>query len=192
MKLHVILASGSPRRRELLSGMGFDFTVADKFAVEEVFPADMEPRLVPEYLAGVKSDACPLALGAGEVLLTADTVVLLEGEILGKPRDRREAIDMLTRMQGRPHTVVTGVVLRSPVRRVAFSDTTKVWFSPLSPSEIEHYVDTCRPMDKAGAYGVQEWIGYAAIQRIEGSFYNVMGLPTQKVYVALKEFASEK
>ena len=186
--IHIILASGSPRRRELVGGMGLRMTVAEKFSVEEVFPPDMPPEQVPQYLAGVKSDACPLPLGQGDVLLTADTVVILGGQILGKPRSRDEAIGMLARMQGREHVVVTGVVMRSATRRVAFSDTARVWFSALSTKEIEYYVDNYRPFDKAGAYGVQEWIGYVAIERIEGSFYTVMGLPTQKVYAALKEF----
>ena len=183
---HIILASGSPRRRELIAGMGFEFTVAEKFAVEEVFPPDMVPEKVPEYLAGVKSDAYPLPLGEDDVLLTADTVVILDNQILGKPHSRSEALDMLDRMQGRRHTVVTGVVMRTRTRRVAFSDTTQVWFSPLSLVEREYYIDSYKPFDKAGAYGVQEWIGYVAIERIEGSFYNVMGLPTQLVYRELK------
>jgi len=185
--LHIILASGSPRRRELVAGMGLSFGVAEKFAVEEVYPPDMPPERVPQYLAGVKSDAYPLVLSKNEVLLTADTVVLLDGRILGKPHSRDEAVEMLALMQGRRHTVVTGVVLRTATRRVEFSDTSQVWFSQLTATEIDYYIDNYRPFDKAGSYGVQEWIGYVAIERIEGSFYNVMGLPTQKVYAALKD-----
>ena len=122
------------------------------------------------------------------ILLTADTVVVLDGEVLGKPRGRDEAVEMLGRLSGRRHTVVSGVTLRTAERMHSFGARTNVWFRTLTAEETEHYIDTYRPFDKAGSYGIQEWIGYAAIERIEGSFYNVMGLPIQKVYVELDKF----
>ncbi len=141
-----------------------------------------------EYLAGLKSDAFPRSLTADEVLLTADTTVILDDEILGKPADRDGAVAMLQKLSGREHRVVTGVVLRSLSRRETFSVTTRVWFRELGQAEIVHYVDTFSPLDKAGAYGIQEWIGLVGVERIEGSFYNVIGLPTQAIYRKLELF----
>jgi septum formation protein len=186
--MHIILASGSPRRRELVAGCGFRFTVADRYGVEERYPASLPPEETPLYLARLKSEGYPLALDKDDVLVTADTVVILDGRILGKPAGRDEAITMLESLSGRQHSVATGVVARSSVREEAFSERTEVWFEKLTREEIENYIDRCRPFDKAGAYGVQEWIGYAAIRRIEGSFYNVMGLPIATLYQKLKSF----
>lgn len=186
--MKIILASGSPRRKELMAGCGFDFTVADKFSVKEVYPDSLPPEEVPLYLARLKSTGYPLPLADDQVLVTADTVVILDGTILGKPRSRDEAIDMLTRLSGNRHTVVTGVVMRSNTKDDSFSESSEVWFERLTREEIERYVDTYRPFDKAGSYGVQEWIGYAAISRIEGSFYNIMGLPISTLYQKLKQF----
>ncbi len=143
---------------------------------------------MPLYLAQLKSRAYPEPLGERDLLLTADTVVVLNGEVLGKPRDRQEAAEMLRRLSDRRHTVITGVVFRTASRQHAFEARTDVWFRTLDREEIDYYVETFRPFDKAGSYGIQEWIGYAAIERIEGSFYNVMGLPIQKVYVELNQF----
>lgn len=185
----IILASKSPRRRELISGTGLKFDLAADYDVEEIYPEWLEPELVPEYLAKLKSDSYPVPLEQNDILITADTVVLHDGCVLGKPADRKEAIVMLGKLSGSVHRVVTGVSIRNSDRLVVFSAKTDVWFRSLTTQEIEFYVDTYQPYDKAGAYGIQEWIGYVAIERIEGSFYNVMGLPVQLLYVNLEQFA---
>lgn len=184
----LILASHSPRRRELLKGAGLDFIIADGYEVEEVFSPQMPARKVPEYLARLKSDAYPDALAADEILITADTVVILDGEIIGKPKDREDAVSMIGRLSGKEHVVITGVCLRTADKRKSFSVGSRVSFRELSPEEIIYYVDTFRPFDKAGAYGIQEWIGYVGIKGVKGSFYNVMGLPIQTLYVELGKF----
>ena len=184
----LLLASRSPRRRELMTGCGLPYELAPKYDCEEVYPAGLPAEEVPLYLSRLKSDAYPGPLADGDILLTADTVVVLDGEVLGKPHSRVEALRMLKRLSGRRHTVVSGVTLRTTERMHTFEARTNVWFRTLTDEEIAWYVDTCRPFDKAGSYGIQEWIGYAAIERIEGSFYNVMGLPIQKVYVELEKF----
>jgi septum formation protein len=184
----LILASRSPRRRELLAGAGLDFELADNYEVEETYPAELPAREVPEYLAVLKSEAYPQALGEEDILITADTVVICGGHIFGKPAGREDAAAMLAELSGSRHTVVTGVALRTRGRMHSFSSASDVRFRPLSGEEIAYYVDTCRPFDKAGAYGIQEWIGYVAIERIEGSFYNVMGLPVQALYAELGSF----
>lgn len=187
----LLLASQSPRRRELMTGCGLPYEPAPKYDCEEVYPADLPAEKVPLYLSQLKSRAWPGPLAPDVILLTADTVVVLDGEVLGKPCGREEAVRMLGRLSGRRHTVISGVTLRTAERMHSFEARTSVWFRTLSAEEIEHYVDTCRPFDKAGSYGIQEWIGYAAIERIEGSFYNVMGLPIQKVYVELDKFLDQ-
>lgn len=184
----LILASKSPRRQELLRGAGLDFTLADGFDVDEVYPADMPAENVPLYLARLKSEACPTPLNENEILVTADTVVILDGEILGKPKDRTDAVGMLSRLSGRRHTVVTGIALRDARKSAGFAVGTEVWFRELAADEIGYYVDTFRPYDKAGAYGIQEWIGYVGITAVDGSFYNVMGLPMQSLYANLLNF----
>ena len=171
-----------------MTGCGLPYELAPKYDCEEVYPADLPAEEVPLYLSQLKSRAWPGPLAPDVILLTADTVVVLDGEVLGKPRGRDEAVEMLGRLSGRRHTVVSGVTLRTAERMHSFGARTNVWFRTLSAEETEHYIDTCRPFDKAGSYGIQEWIGYAAIERIEGSFYNVMGLPIQKVYVELDKF----
>ena len=143
---------------------------------------------VAEYLSRLKSEAYPAPLADGDILLTADTVVVAGSEVLGKPVDRADAIAIINKLSGREHEVITGVTLRSAVRTKSFSSRSVVRFRALSQEEIEYYVDTYSPMDKAGAYGIQEWIGYVGIEGIEGSFYNVMGLPIQRVYCELNEF----
>ena len=183
----LILASASPRRRELLSSCDLDFTLAEKFECEERYPADLATEKVAEYLSQLKSNAYPHALGEKEILLTADTVVILGDKILGKPHSEAEAVEMITSLSGATHKVVTGVTLRTTEQTISFSAESSVSFRTLEEEEIRYYVEKYRPLDKAGAYGIQEWIGYIGIEGIEGSFYNVMGLPVQRLYAALKE-----
>ena len=183
----LILASASPRRRELLADCDLDFVLAEKFECEECYPADLEAEKVAEYLSQLKSNAYPHPLCEGDILLTADTVVILGDKILGKPHSEAEAVEMISSLSGATHKVVTGVTLRTTERTISFSAESLVSFRALDPEEISYYVEKYRPMDKAGAYGIQEWIGYIGIEGIEGSFYNVMGLPTQRLYQALKE-----
>lgn len=190
--VEVILASRSPRRVELLGGAGIPFVLADKYDVEEVYPPSLSPREVSEYLSNLKSSAFPRQLTDKEVIITADTVVLLDDDVLGKPVNRDNAIAMLQRLSAKAHDVITGVTIRDIDRRVSFSTTSTVYFRALTLDEITYYVDTFKPMDKAGSYGIQEWIGYVGIERIEGSFYNVMGLPTQRLHVELTKFIKSK
>ncbi len=187
--IHIILASGSPRRRELLKGLDLDFEVDTRNNFVEKYdpstPFDKVPLLMSEgKSAGFHRDLIP-----GEVLITADTMVILPGkEILGKPKDREDAVRMLRDLSGREHHVVTAVTLRGISHKESFTATTKVWFKELSDEEITYYVDTYKPFDKAGAYAIQEWIGHIGITRIEGSYFNVVGFPVQRVYEALKRF----
>ena len=183
----LILASASPRRRELLAACDLDFTLAEKFECEECYPADIAADKVAEYLSQLKSNAYPHPLGEKDILLTADTVVILGDKILGKPHSEAEAVEMISSLSGATHKVVTGVTLRTTEQTISFSAESLVSFRTLDAEEITYYVEKYRPMDKAGAYGIQEWIGYTAIDRIEGSFYNVMGLPVQRLYSTLKE-----
>ena len=187
----LILASASPRRRELLADCDLDFVLAEKFECEECYPADLAAEKVAEYLSQLKSNAYPHTLGEGDILLTADTVVILGDKILGKPHSKVEAIEMISTLSGATHKVVTGVTLRTTKHTISFSAESLVSFRSLDTEEISYYVEKYRPMDKAGAYGIQEWIGYIGIEGIEGSFYNVMGLPTQRLYQALKELICE-
>ncbi len=182
----LILASASPRRQQLMKDAGFTFEVWLK-NVEEKYPQELHWENVPEYLSKVKASAFREELKADEVLITADTVVCIHDRILGKPADRKEAISMLQELSGNRHLVVTGVSVTTRTEQLSFSSRTDVFFKRLSNEEIEFYVDTYKPFDKAGAYGIQEWIGYIGIERIEGSFYNVMGLPIQKLYETLRK-----
>ncbi|MBQ5807799.1 MAG: septum formation protein Maf [Tidjanibacter sp.] len=184
----LLLASKSPRRSQLLRDCGLDFEVVDGREAEEIYPADMPSEQVAEYLSRVKSDAYADMVEGGDVLITADTIVVAGGEILGKPSDREDAVRMLGLLSGASHTVITGVTLRTTDKVESFSCISRVKFRTIEPDEVDYYLDTYRPYDKAGAYGIQEWIGYVAIEAIEGSFYNVMGLPVQMLYVRLKEF----
>lgn len=184
----VLLASNSPRRRELLKMIVPDFKIARMYDIDETYPADLPLERVPEYLSQLKARAYKHQLEDNEIILTADTVVISEGRILGKPHSRDEAISMLRALMGKTHTVVTGVTLTSISSYDTFSESTRVTFGTLSLPEIEGYVDCFKPMDKAGAYGIQEWIGAAAITGIEGCFYNVMGLPLHALYLHLKAF----
>jgi len=182
----LILASASPRRQQLMKDAGFTFEVWLK-NVEEKYPQELHWENVPEYLSKVKASAFREELKADEVLIPADTVVCIHDRILGKPADRKEAISMLQELSGNRHLVVTGVSVTTRTEQLSFSSRTDVFFKRLSNEEIEFYVDTYKPFDKAGAYGIQEWIGYIGIERIEGSFYNVMGLPIQKLYETLRK-----
>lgn len=182
----LILASASPRRQQLMKDAGFTFEVRLK-NIEEKYPHELHLENVPEYLSKVKASAFREELKADEVLITADTVVCIHDRILGKPADRKEAISMLQELSGNRHLVVTGVSVTTRMEQLSFSSRTDVFFKHLSNEEIEFYVDTYKPFDKAGAYGIQEWIGYIGIERIEGSFYNVMGLPIQKLYETLRK-----
>ena len=182
----LILASASPRRQQLMKDAGFTFEVRLK-NVEEKYPQELHLENVPEYLSKVKASAFREELKADEVLITADTVVCIHDRILGKPADRKEAISMLQKLSGNRHLVVTGVSVTTRTEQLSFSSRTDVFFKHLSNEEIEFYVDTYKPFDKAGVYGIQECIGYIGIARIEGSFYNVMGLPIQKLYETLRK-----
>ena len=185
---HLILASASPRRRQLMEEAGMRFTLAAKFECDENYPATLPAAEVASYLSALKSDAYPETLSDNEILITADTTVVVGDAVLGKPADREEACQMLRSMSGRSHKVYTGVTLRSREKKRTFAVETLVYFREMSEEEIAYYVDNYRPFDKAGAYGIQEWIGYVAIERIEGSFFNVMGLPVQRLYTELMDF----
>lgn len=184
----LILASASPRRRELLAGLGVDFTIDTGNTFEEVIPDGLPQPQVPEYMAKGKSHGFHRELQSDEIIITADTMVLCEDEIMGKPKDREDAVRMIEKLQDNTHTVYTGVCIRSLEKEVSFTVATDVRFGNLTPDEISYYIDTCKPFDKAGAYGVQEWIGYAAIKGIEGSYFNVVGLPVHRLYHELKNF----
>ena len=191
---HIILGSGSPRRRELLKGLDIDFEVDTYNHFEEYFapgtPYDEVPRLMSEG----KSHGFHRPLLENEILITADTMVILPesegkpGEILGKPRDREDAVRMLRDLSGREHHVTTAVTLRDQRKTLTFEVTTEVWFKALTDEEITYYVDTYQPFDKAGAYAIPEWIGHIGITRIDGSYFNVVGFPVQRVYEALQQF----
>jgi len=189
---HILLASNSPRRRELLAMISSDFSIPQMHKVDEKYPASLEAEKVPEFLSKLKSDAYFTMLTPGQILLTADTGVIVPAGsgsiILGKPKDEDQAVEMLMMLSGREHLVVTGVTIASFAQTESFSETTKVQFSELDPECARLYVRKFRPYDKAGAYGIQEWIGAASIRRIEGSFYNVMGLPVHQVYRRLLNF----
>ncbi len=187
----LILASHSPRRQQLLRECGLTYTLADKYEVVEHYPCTLLATEVPLYLSKLKSDAYPLPLGLYDILITADTVVLLDDRIIGKPKDYADAFAILKNLSGRAHRVITGVTLRNRDKCKTFDSRTDVYFDTLSDEQIDYYLRRLEPYDKAGAYGIQEWIGYVAIRRIEGSFYNVMGLPIQKLYGELERFTEE-
>lgn len=184
----LVLASASPRRKELLAGLGVDFTIDTGNTFEEIAPEGMPLQQIPEYMAKGKSHGFHRLLMADEILITADTMVLCADEIMGKPADRDDAMRMLLKLQDNRHQVLTGVCIRSLGREVSFTVSTEVTFGKLSMEEIDYYIDNYQPFDKAGAYGVQEWIGYAGIKGIEGSYFNVVGLPVHMLYQKLKEF----
>ncbi|MCL1615820.1 Maf-like protein [Bacteroides sp. ET71] len=183
---HIILASNSPRRRELLAGLGLDFEVRTLPGIDESYPDSLEGSHIPLYIARKKAEAYRTYLHKDELMITADTIVWLDRRVLGKPRDEAEAVQMLRDMSGRTHEVYTGVCLTTSARQRSFTVGTRVRFAQLSDEEIQYYVSHFHPLDKAGAYGVQEWIGYVGVEYIEGSYYNVMGLPMQRLYQELK------
>jgi septum formation protein len=185
-KAPIILASGSPRRQQLLKELGIDFEVVVR-EVEEIIPEDIHPRAVAVLLSENKAKAYD-DLSKGHIVITADTIVALDDDIFSKPQDEAEAIHMLKRLSGRSHQVITGVTLFQDGRFKSFSDETVVTFRKLSDAEVHHYVDNYKPYDKAGAYAIQEWIGMIGITRIEGDYYNVVGLPTGKLYEELMHF----
>ncbi len=187
--MHLILASQSPRRRQLMNDCGLSFR-AVSYDVDESYPQELAAGAVAPYLSKLKSEAYPDPLKAKDVLITAYTVVVLGDTVLGKPHGIEGARTMLRSLSGALHEVVTGVTLRSVDKIHTFSATTKVQFAELSDEQIEYYIERFNPMDKAGSYGIQEWIGYVGVESIEGSFYNVMGLPIQRLYSELAKFLS--
>ncbi len=207
MNYKIVLASNSPRRRELLSGLGFDYEVRTLKDLDESYPEGLPMEEIPQYISRKKAEA--YTIGPDELLITADTIVYLDGEVLGKPTDEADAIRMLRKLSGRTHQVVTGVTLKvspksslegkdftrlpSPsgegagVMLHSFASVSQVTFADLTEEEIRHYVTHYRPLDKAGAYGIQEWIGYIGVTSLQGSYFNVMGLPVQKLYTEMKK-----
>ncbi len=184
----LILSSASPRRKELLQGLGVPFEVLVIDNIDESYPDSLPAPKVAEYIAQKKAQAYKDSLRPGNTVLTADTVVVLGNDIMGKPRDEEHARQMLRQLSGQTHQVYTGVCLTSTDHQTHFTVRTDVTFRSLTDEEIDHYVTQYHPLDKAGAYGIQEWIGYIGITEINGSYYNVMGLPVQRIYEALKEF----
>jgi septum formation protein len=187
--VRIILASQSPRRRQLLEQLGLSFEVMVLKDLPEAYPPEMPVTEIPEFLASQKADAYAELLSQGNtIVITADTIVALNKQVLGKPANRQEAIDMLQLLSGKIHKVITGVAISSKDNQITFAAHTNVWFKQLSTEEIEYYVDHYQPYDKAGAYGIQEWIGMIGIEKVEGSYYNVVGLPVQKLYTELMSF----
>ena len=186
----IILASKSPRRIELMQQAGLQFTVQLSGEIDELYPPELQREEIPLYLARLKADAFlrDVTIPDDTIVVTADTIVWINDQVLGKPAGRQEAIDMLKILSGNMHQVYTGVCLSSNSKRHSFFDESKVYFRKLDIDEITFYVDHCQPYDKAGAYGIQEWIGYVGIEKIEGSYFNVMGLPIQKLYCELCNF----
>ncbi len=181
----IVLSSNSPRRKELLGELGIDFEVRVIEGIDETYPKELSVEEVPQYIAREKARV--YIVGKDEVLLTADTVVVLGNEIMGKPHDEADAMRMLRQLSGKTHQVITGVCLTTNDKQVTFADVTDVSFADLTDEEIKYYVDNFRPLDKAGAYGIQEWIGLAGVTGIKGSYFNVVGLPVHRVYAELKK-----
>ena len=185
---NIILGSNSPRRKELLAGLDIDFTVDTGNHFEEVYDPATPIERIPEVLSEGKSYGFHRELAENEILITSDTLVMCGERVMGKPHTREEAIDMLQALSGREHKVITAITLRDNKRCHTSSDTAIVFFNNLSNNEIEYYIDNYKPFDKAGAYGIQEWIGYAGINKIEGSYFTIMGLPVHLVYQELNKF----
>lgn len=185
-KYNIVLASNSPRRKELMSGLGVDYVVKTLPDVDESYPDTLQGTEIPAYISREKADAYKSLIQPDELLITADTIVWLNGEVLGKPKGREGAIDMLRKLSGTSHQVITGVCLTTSDWQKSFTAVTDVTFATLTEEEIIYYVDKYTPMDKAGAYGVQEWIGFIGVESISGSYFNVMGLPIQRLYQELK------
>ena len=185
--MKLILASNSPRRRELLAGLGYPYEVRVLDNIDESYPDTLRGSEVASYISRVKAEAYRSTMADDELVITADTIVCLDDRVLGKPTDEAEAMAMLRSLSGRTHQVYTGVALTTKERQTAFVSCSHVTFAQLTEEEIQHYVTHYRPRDKAGAYGIQEWIGYVGVERIEGSYFNVMGLPVQRLYTELKK-----
>lgn len=185
---HIILASNSPRRRELLAGLGIDFEVRVLPDIEENYPPTLPVSQIAQYIAKEKAQAYREVMTDDQLIITADTVVVAAGEVMGKPVDADDAFRMLRKLSGCKHQVITGVCLTSTAVQREFSVTTDVAFKQLSDDEIHYYIDHYHPFDKAGAYGIQEWIGYIGVTGLEGSYFNVMGLPVQRIYTELSQF----
>ena len=187
-KYHIILASASPRRRQRLSGLGIDFEVRTLAGIDESYPDHLQGEAIAAYISKAKAEAYRATLAPNDLVITADTIVSVDGNVLGKPANEAEAHQMLQLLSGRTHEVVTGVTLMTKSQQQTFTATTSVTFAPLTEAEITHYVTHYRPLDKAGAYGIQEWIGMIAVESIQGSYFNVMGLPVQRLYKALRDW----
>lgn len=188
----IVLGSASPRRKYLLEEMGLRFRVMVNSTIEESWPQDLSKEEIPVYLARLKAGHILETVPENTLLITADTIVWMENEVINKPDGREDAIRMLKRLSGNMHEVLTGVCLRSAGREHTFCASSLVWFAMLSNEEIAYYVDHYRPFDKAGAYGIQDWIGYIGVEKIEGSYFNVMGLPLQRMYHELKIFLGDE
>ena len=184
---HIILASNSPRRRELLAGLGVTFEVRTLPGVDESYPDSLKGEDIPLYISREKAAAYRELMADDELVITADTIVWLDGRVLGKPKDEADACRMLHALSGRVHEVMTGVTLTTRSLQRSFAVTSRVEFATLTEEEIDYYVEHYRPLDKAGAYGVQEWIGFIGVRSLEGSYFNVMGLPVQRLYQELKK-----
>ena len=185
----IVLASNSPRRKELLAGLDVPFEVRVIDGIDESYPASLPTRQIAEYISQKKAAAYRETMAADELVITADTIVVLGDEVMGKPHDEADACRMLHELSGNTHQVITGVTLTTRERQQSFSVLTDVTFKQLSDDEINYYVTHYRPFDKAGSYGIQEWIGYVGVTQLNGSYFNVMGLPVQRIYEALRTFS---
>ena len=185
-KYKIILASNSPRRKELLSGLGVDYEVKTLPDVDESYPNGLSGEEIAKHIARGKAEAYRSLIKADELVITADTIVWLDGTVMGKPKDEEEAKDMLMRLSGKTHQVITGVCLTTASTQKTFATVTDVTFATLTDEEVDYYVTRYQPMDKAGSYGVQEWIGFVGVENLSGSYFNVMGLPIQRLYTELK------
>lgn len=186
-KYHIVLASNSPRRKELLEGLGISFEVKTLSGIEESYPDTLQPSEVAEYISLEKAMAYKVRIKENELLITADTVVVFGKEIMGKPKNAEDAGRMLQKLSGKVHQVYTGVTIMTKYGYHSFTSATDVKFADLSDDEINYYIEKYRPFDKAGAYGIQEWIGYIGVESIHGSFFNVMGIPIQRLYRELRK-----
>lgn len=187
-KYKIVLASNSPRRKELLGGLGLPFEVRTKQGIDESYPEGLNGEQIALHISKKKAEAYKSDMADDELIITADTIVYVDGEVLGKPKDKEDARRMFKLMSGREHQVITGVCVVAKEKTMQFASVTDVTFTQLEDEEIDYYINNYKPYDKAGAYGIQEWIGYVGITRIRGSYFNVVGLPVQRLYTALKQF----
>lgn len=185
---HIILASNSPRRKELLAGIDVNFDVRVIRDIDESYPASLPTKDIAEYISRKKAAVYRQQMASDELIITADTIVVLDSEVMGKPHDEADASRMLRELSGRTHQVITGVTLTTIDRQRSFSVETDVTFKSLTDEEINYYIQHYKPYDKAGAYGIQEWIGHIGVTALKGSYFNVMGLPVQRIYEALRQF----